>query len=69
MKTSGFEHNMIPASRARSWGRQVQARRDAWLANLERVPEGHATIFYLFLAFVLWAMVLAGGWGLWRLLR
>lgn len=39
-------------------GHQPQGSRvAAWFDNLERVPEGHATIFYLFVAFLLWAII------------
>ena len=33
------------------------SRGAAWFDNLERVPEGHATIFYLFVALLLWAII------------
>ncbi|MEY4529015.1 MAG: hypothetical protein RL768_2734 [Nitrospirota bacterium] len=37
----------------------------AWFDNLERVPEGHATIFYLFVALVLWAIIGVAGVIVW----
>lgn len=41
------------------------SRVDAWFDNLERVPEGHATIFYLFVTLVLWAIIGAVGVVVW----
>lgn len=42
-------------------------RMQAWFDNLERVPEGHATIFYIFISLILWAIVGFLGWVVWRL--
>ena len=42
-------------------------RMQAWFDNLERVPEGYATIFYTFVSLVLWAIVGFLAWVVWLL--
>lgn len=64
MKPSGLEHRVLLVSQVRACGSSVKTRREAWLSNLERVPEGYPVIFYLVLAVVFWGLVIGVGWWL-----
>lgn len=58
LESNGVEAQRVPPTRLA-----------AWLDNLERVPEGHATIFYVFLAIALWVLIGLIGLSIWAYLR